>query len=201
MSLSRLQLHRILLRQADAVQRLATLYDEMDVRYAAAAENSGFECQGCDDNCCRTRFYHHTLVEIVGLFSGYRKLPENQRGRILARARDYCRRMNAGDKDNRPQGQLCPLNLDTRCLLYGERPMICRLHGIPHVMRHPLRGLISGPGCHMFETVCRPDGGNVLDRTPLYTAMANLEKSLRSTTGFETPVRLTIAQMIVCFET
>jgi hypothetical protein len=40
-----------------------------------------------------------------------------------------------------------------------------------------------------------------LDRTPHYIALANLEKALRNATGIETGVRLTIAQMIVCFET
>lgn len=200
MSLSLIRLQDILHRQADAIRQLETLYAEMDASYAVAADRSGFECRGCEDNCCLTRFYHHTLVEVAGLFAGYRQLPEAQRRLVTKRARDYCHALNANDKSHGMQRQLCPLNLDTRCLLYRERPMICRLHGIPHVIRHPTRGLISGTGCHIFEATCRPDSRNPLDRTPLYTAMARLEQSLRHATGIETPVRLTIAQMMVYFE-
>ena len=79
--------------------------------------------------------------------------------------------------------------------------MICRLHGIPHIMRHPYKGLITGTGCHIFEAIGRTGNGSPLNRTPHYIALANLEKALRNATGIETPLRLTVAQMIVCFET
>jgi hypothetical protein len=95
---------------------------------------------------------------------------------------------------------MCPLNIDARCLLYRERPMICRLHGIPHVMRHPFKGLITGTGCHIFEASYRQNGGKPLDRTPIYRTLAGLEKTLRRDSGIESPVRLTVAQMILCFE-
>jgi hypothetical protein len=42
--------------------------------------------------------------------------------------------------------------------------------------------------------------GQALDRTPHYAAMAHLEQSLRQASAIESPVRLTIAQMIGCFE-
>ncbi len=78
--------------------------------------------------------------------------------------------------------------------------MICRLHGIPHVMRHPNKGLISGTGCHIFEATCPSGYGSPLDRTPHYIALAKLEKALRNATGIEMPVHLTVAQMIIGFE-
>jgi len=201
MSLTYRQLQDIRSRHAGAIRHLHTLYTEMDDRYTAAAESHGFECRGCDDNCCRTRFYHHTLIEFAGLFSGYLELSEDQQRRITESAQAYCRKLEtAGGQDRPPLRHLCPLNEDTLCLLYQQRPMICRLHGLPHVMRHPGRGLITGTGCHIFEETCRPGNGHPLDRTPLYRAMAHLEKSLRQTTGIDIPVRLTVAQMIVCFE-
>jgi len=200
MPLSFLRLQDILLEHADAIGRLKSLYTEMDARYSAAAESHDFECRGCDDNCCLTRFYHHTLVEVAGLFSGYLELPEDQRLITTQRARKYCEILNTDEGQDGPLRCLCPLNQATRCLLYRERPMICRLHGIPHIMRHPVRGLITGTGCHIFEAACQPGHGHPLDRTPLYRAMAHLEKSLRHATGVDTPVRLTVAQMIVCFE-
>lgn len=200
MPLSLIQLQDILLRHSDAIQRLRSLYAEMDANYTSTADSYKFECRGCDDNCCLTRFYHHTLVEVAGLYSGYLNLPEDQRRAVARRARDYYRTLDEDDRQDQPLRHLCPLNLDTKCLLYNERPMICRLHGIPHAMQHPRKGLITGTGCHIFEASCRPGSGHPLDRTPLYTAMAHLEKRLRHLTGIDTPVRLTVAQMIVCFE-
>ena len=192
-------LNRILERHANALERLAALYDEMDAAYGAVAQSYGFQCRGCEDNCCRTRFYHHTLLEAADLLKGYRELPECQQASIIERARAYCRALNASTHHGQPLRHLCPLNSDTRCLLYRQRPMICRLHGIPHVMRHPTRGLITATGCHMFEASCGQADGHPLDRTPLYAAMAMLEKSLRQASGIENPVRLTIAEMILVF--
>lgn len=201
MPLTYRQLQDILSRHTDAILQLQTLYTEMDARYTAAAESYDFECRGCDDNCCLTRFYHHTLIEFAGLFSGYLELPEDQQRRITKRAQAYCQILEtAGGQDRPLLRHLCPLNENTLCLLYKQRPMICRLHGIPHVMRHPGRGLITGTGCHIFEATCRTGNGHALDRTPLYRAMAHLEKSLRHATGIDLPVRLTIAQMIVSFD-
>lgn len=200
MPLPPLHLQRILQDHPDALHQLETLYAEMDTAYDAAAAGYGFDCRGCEDSCCRSRFYHHTLAEVAGLLRGYIELPEKQREEIAARARDYCRALHTSEQRNRPLDRLCPLNVDTRCLLYRQRPMICRLHGIPHTMRHPTRGVITGTGCHLCETSPGQSGGPPLDRTPLYTAMARLEKSLRQASGVDSPLRLTIAQMVLIFE-
>jgi Fe-S-cluster containining protein len=201
MPLSSRQLQDILKGQADAIRQLQAIYAAMDARYATAADRYGFECRGCDDSCCLTRFYHHTLVELVGLFSGYLTLPEDERRLVTQKAQAYCHVLSEDERRNRRTRHLCPLNRDTQCLLYRERPMICRLHGVPHVMRHPYKGLITGPGCHIFETTAQLVDGSPLDRTPHYIALANLEKAVRNATGIRTSVRLTVAQMIVCFET
>ena len=200
MSLSRIHLQRILRDHPDALHRLEALYGEMDTAYDAAAAGYGFDCRGCADSCCRTRFYHHTLVEVAGLLRGYKELPEEQQQAVAARARSYCRALQASEQNLRPLDRLCPLNVDTRCLLYRQRPMICRLHGIPHSMRHPTRGVVTGTGCHLCETSRPQSEGQPLDRTPLYTAMAGLERSLRQASGIDSPVRLTIAQMVLIFE-
>jgi len=200
MTLTPNQLREICHRHADSLKQLHTVYRDMDEAYTTAARNYGFECRGCDDNCCQTRFYHHTLVETAGLFSGYRALPEDERRRILKEAQAYDKAMQTARPEIRAQQPMCPLNVNTKCLLYRERPMICRLHGIPHVMRHPTKGLITGPGCHIFEASHRQNNGLPLDRTPIYSAMAQLEKALRRNSGIETPLRLTVAQMILCFE-
>jgi hypothetical protein len=198
--LARHQLEDILNRQGDCLRQLESVYRQMDADYAKTARRYGFECRGCDDNCCLTRFYHHTLVETAGLFAGYLDLPEDQRRQVHQRAHDYDLSMRAdqsGDETRRP---ICPLNMDTMCILYRVRPMICRLHGIPHTMRHPAKGMITGTGCHVFEASHTNTGGFPLDRTPIYAAMARLEQALRRNAGITAPVRLTVAQMILCFE-
>ena len=194
---SRLQ---TLLRRHDAlIRKLETLYAEMDAAYEAIAHAHDFICRGCEDNCCLTRFDHHTLVEVVGLYRGFLRLPDDQRRRVARRAEVYCRALRTDAPQGRPFRQLCPLNRQTRCLLYAQRPMICRLHGIPHLLRHPRQGLMTGTGCHMFEAACKRSDGPRLDRTPFYAAMAGLEKALRQVSGWDQPVRLTVAEMIASF--
>jgi hypothetical protein len=93
----------------------------------------------------------------------------------------------------------CPLNFDGRCRLYTVRPMICRLHGLPHILRHPARGLIQGPGCHVFEQDCQRLRPHFLERTGHYRNLAALEQTARQSTGFSAPIGLTVAEMILTF--
>lgn len=197
LDLSRLQ--TLLRRHGALIRKREALYAEMDAAYDAIARHYGFTCRGCEDNCCLTRFDHHTLVEVLALYEGFRRLADDRKRRVVQRAEVYCQALRTDALQGPPFRHLCPLNQHTRCLLYAERPMICRLHGIPHVLRHPRQGLMIGSGCHMLEASRqRPDGPR-LDRTPLYAAMAGLEKALRQASGWEQPVRLTVAEMILGF--
>lgn len=200
MALSLQTLQALMERHRAFIRKLEILYAEMDSGYAAVADHTAFTCRGCEDNCCLTRFDHHTLIEVLGLYNGYVSLADDQQRPLVRRARAYCRALQHHRRPGEPFRHLCPLNQDTRCLLYAERPMICRLHGIPHVMRHPRKGLITGTGCHIFEASRRPEDGQRLDRTPLYTAMAELERELRRVSGFAGAIRMTVAEMMVCFE-
>ena len=105
--------------------------------------------------------------------------------------------MTEADQGDTPQKILCPLNEDERCVLYAHRPMICRLHGIPHQMRRPDGQSIQGPGCDDFYRQCANSTGMPLDRTPHYIAMAQLERRLREQTGYRDKIKLTIAQIII----
>ncbi len=199
MTLSRSQLQPLIQRHAPLLRQLEALYAEMDGHYATVADAHAFVCHGCEDNCCLTRFHHHTLVEVAGLYKGFLTLDEEQRRGVVQRARLYCQALQTDAPHGSPFRHLCPLNQNSRCLLYPQRPMICRLHGIPHVLRHPRKGVIEGTGCHIFETSCPRGGGPRLDRTPLYAAMAGLEQALRQAAGWEPPLRLTVAEMIAGF--
>jgi hypothetical protein len=173
------------------------LLARMDAAYDLAAGKAGFVCNGCEDNCCRTRFYHHTLMELLYLQSGLTALSAGKQRRIREQALDAARRMEALERAGRPVRVMCPLNEQGRCILYAHRPMICRLHGIPNAMRRPDGRLLTGPGCDEYYNQCGPTGGEALDRTPVYTVMADLERRLRSRLGFTGKIKLTVARMLL----
>ena len=122
------------------LSKLKALYAEMDRQYEHAASHYGFICSGCDDNCCRTRFYHHTFLEYLYIIDGFNRLSAEIKRETRNRARKVCNQMN---EENTPFGQMCPLNFEGRCILYIHRPMICRLHGIPHELRKYSKALLQ----------------------------------------------------------
>ncbi|MBF0573595.1 MAG: hypothetical protein HQK69_07535 [Desulfamplus sp.] len=114
---------------------------------------------------------------------------------------------------------MCPLNQDGKCILYKYRPMICRLHGIPHELVKPASYLLSSntkpisdinstlisdtntvlsPGCNDGSELFSAKGYIKFDRTPFYSEMAAIEKEyLIATIGRAVRNRQTIAQMLI----
>lgn len=178
---------------AEAMEHLARIFAAMDADYDRAALAHGFVCRGCDDNCCRTRFFHHTLVEYLYLRQGLNTLTAAERDRLAARAAQVAARQATATSEP----LMCPLNAQGRCLLYTHRPMICRLHGIPHLLRRPDGRRHEGPGCGDFDRQCGALARPLLDRSPLYSALAELERGLRRRLGFGDKIRMTIAQMVI----
>ena len=174
--------------------RLKDIYDEMDRTYEEAAHRYGFVCRGCDDNCCRTRFYHHTFLEYLYLREGFRVLPKETKREIKNRARVLCDQ-TAREIDRFVQ--MCPLNLDERCILYAHRPMICRLHGIPHELRKPGMDVQYHQGCVAFHSQYKDSFYFRFDRTPLYLNLGKLEKGLKTAMGITDRVRITVAEMLI----
>lgn len=179
--------------------RLEALYAQIDEAYQAAAVRCGFVCSGCDENCCLTRFHHHTLLEFFHLREGFRQLPMSEQQSAKRRAQTVLKVYEAAKKNEAPPRTMCPLNVEQRCRLYGYRPMICRMHGIPHVLHPAGRPPIYGPGCAAFSESCTNPTAAVFDRTPFYRSMAALEKEMRSAAGFTGKTKMTVAEMILCF--
>jgi hypothetical protein len=181
-------------------QRLERLYAEMDVAYTAAASGYGFFCTGCADNCCLTRFHHHTLAELALLRSAFSRLPPAERKAAADRAQAVLSSYRDAEKIGEPPRVMCPINVDHRCMLYPSRPMICRMHGIPHQLRGPGRPAVYGTGCRVFSEQC-PNGsaGPVFDRTPFYQKMAALEKEIRVAARYTGRIKMTVAEMILLF--
>ncbi|MEJ2657978.1 MAG: hypothetical protein P8012_12420 [Desulfobacterales bacterium] len=176
--------------------RLKTLYSAMDRRYREAADYYGFQCTGCEDNCCYTRFYHYTLLEYLFIIKGYYLLDAEKQDEVKGRALKVCRETEKADEKGESLRWMCPVNFDGRCLLYAYRPMICRLHGIPHELTSPGRGVLRASGCDRFTRTCHGKTYYKFDRTPFYAEMAALEKELRQSADGTQKIKLTVAQMI-----
>ncbi len=176
-------------------RRVIDMFAQMDRAYDTAAQASGFVCNGCKDNCCMTRFYHHTLVEVLYLKEGLASLSQEALAKVRALAASAVAQTAEMERDDQPVRIMCPVNEADRCILYPHRPMICRLHGIAHMLRRPDGQVQTGQGCDDFYTQCGLSTDGLLDRTPLYIAMAKLERQLREELGFDRKIKMTIAEI------
>lgn len=181
------------------VLKIKNLFSSMDAAYAKAAESYGFRCSGCSESCCEERFYHYTLAEHLYLIEGMSSLDRETAGEVLVRAEDAVGLYRLHDLQGRPERVPCPLNFNGLCRLYDYRPMICRLHGIPHRIRKPGGSEQTGPGCSRFDEEITPAGLSepVFDRTEYYSGMAALEIELRRLVNFSGRCRKTVAEMLI----
>lgn len=179
--------------------RLADVFRTMDAGYGETAQDYGFVCRGCEDNCCRSRFYHHTLLEYLAVYRGFSRLDDRAKQQVVLRADAYRRLHAAADADGTKANPWCPLNEAGRCLIYDERPLICRLHGIPYLLHQPGGGTVQGTGCEYFESHHETGNRALLNRTPFYKAMAGLERDFRAELSVYVKNRQTIAEMIESF--
>jgi Fe-S-cluster containining protein len=180
-----------------SLDELQALYAAMDRKYAEVAEFYGFVCRGCEDNCCMTRFYHHTYLEYLYLLKGLEGLPDARQQEIGQRAEQVERQCAAAETSGLPARIMCPISADGRCAPYRFRPMICRLHGVAHELERPDGRRLFGPGCEAFTSLSRGNAPVYLDRTPFYRRLAELEKALRQALGIEGKFKQTIAQMLL----
>ncbi len=177
---------------ADLAAALERLYAAMDADYAAVASACGFACRGCAETCCRSRFEHRTWIEFFYLRQALGGLPAGLRAAVRARAREAL----AARRRDATAAPACPLLEAERCLLYAARPMICRLHGVPHRFTLPDGTPREGPGCGEFHRRVPDPGGRRLDRTPHYAALARLEAECRRRLGIPQGLRRSIAAML-----
>jgi Fe-S-cluster containining protein len=193
--LSRLQLHTF----APFLMRLKKIYAVMDQKYQEAADYYGFNCKGCEDNCCLTRFYHYTLVEYLYIKEGFHRLENKKQAEVKQRSLSVCQEYDEADIKGTPVKQMCPVNFENLCALYPYRPMICRLHGIPHELQKVGQGILNSPGCGTFALKCHGKTPFKFDRTPFYMQMAVLEKEMKQAAGMTQKIKMTVAQIIVTF--
>ncbi len=180
------------------LDRLRDIFAAIDREYNRAAAHYQFHCDGCTQNCCLTRFYHHTYLEYLYLRMGFEKLDARKKGEVLSRAEEVCRETVRADENEMSLRVMCPLNDSSLCTLYPFRPMICRMHGIPHELQKPGQKVVHGPGCGTFDERCLNRSYYKFDRTPFYMEMAKLENEFKQTAGVGPKIKMTIAEMITC---
>ena len=169
----------------------------MDRQYTEAAKHYGFFCEGCEDNCCLTRFHHHTFLEYLCISEGYNALASETREEVREKAEKVCEAVARADRERVSTRIICPLNAEGLCILYAHRPMICRLHGISHELHQPDGKIIRGPGCETFTRQAEGKKPFRFDRTPFYMEMAHLERELKLAMGTKQRIRMTVAEIIL----
>lgn len=177
------------------LERIAEIFRAIDSLYGAARRHYGFSCEGCADNCCTTKFHHHTLIEELYLAEGLKKLDAEKRQELLARAREATEAHDALPEDARV---MCPLNEGGLCSAYGHRPMICRIHGVPYELHRQDMSFEYGVGCRRFMAERVREGVSYfpLNRTMFYVEMAKLEQETRARLSFSGEYRKTTAEMV-----
>ena len=184
-------------------QEIAEIYQAMQEGYDKVAEEIPLSCEGCPDNCCDSYFLHHTYSEWAYLWEGLRRLDSKALERIKKRAKEYVR-LSAEILASRERPQLmCPLNEDGLCVLYQNRMLVCRMHGIPATLIRPDGQSMRFPGCFrcqqiVGETYEQETDAPAMDRTQLFRRLAALESRLMGERRHLYPrVKKTIADMIV----
>ena len=97
-------------------------------------------CGRDTDSCC-TRFFHLELVEATYLNHHLnRKLTSGERLLAIDRAVEVDRvvHQNSPSQEKRSPEKspaqianyTCPLSVETKCILYAHRPLLCRVHGV-----------------------------------------------------------------------
>ena len=180
---------------SDQFSRLSDIYKAMDKTWNMTASQYGFLCQGCEDNCCTSLFFHHTFIEKAFLLKGFEQLAPDTKEKIRSRARTYYNKTFLDSDIPTSLKLMCPLNQDGQCLVYAHRPMICRLHGLPHEIHKPGLPIFKGPGCHAGLFDQQPY--IPFDRTPFYMNMTEAEIQFRRETGKTGKLKETVAQMLL----
>ena len=116
---------------------------------------------------------------------GFKLLSRDLRKDILIQAEVVCKKSD-----------MCPLNIKDKCILYKQRPMICRMHGIPHDLNKPGIPAHYGEGCKLFMKQHGHKDYFSFDRTPFYFEMVRLENELKDKIDLKDKFKKTVAQML-----
>lgn len=152
----------------------------VDVMTDAVAQSQPWlPCKRGCDWCCRNPFYGISDAEGERLREAVKKLDKHARRRVSERARDQLRylwRKHGYGKDwprllsgEQTMDALCPLLENNECLVYADRPIICRCYGMSETPSIEARY-----GCHLTtQAVAEHGDANLIDLEQLYQGIAN----------------------------
>ncbi|MBF0518545.1 MAG: hypothetical protein HQK92_02350 [Nitrospirae bacterium] len=185
--------------------RLSEIFSAIDADYKAAQDHyGGFTCSGCSDNCCTTVFNHYTLLEYFYLSEGLSKITDQALLKVIfMRAEMYFKEVAKNPFNMESLRIMCPLNFNDKCIVYENRPLICRSHGVPSVLKVNTAPKQQWPGCNRFKENYAKDADGTFnpdfyfDRTSHYSMLAALEKQLRIEFTFFQKIKKTVAEMVL----
>jgi len=154
-------------------------------------------CQGIEDtlhehlNCtkgCSSCCKAFTLfpVEAVALGAALESLPTERATAIRRYVDEHC------------NGEKCPLLEDDQCLLYDDRPVICRTHGLP--ILYVENGEQRVDCCPINLVQCKSlPGAAVIDLERLNTLLVSVNAQFLKQSGISDniPERFTIAEAVL----
>ena len=71
----------------------------MDKAWNKIADLYGFQCNGCEDNCCRSLFFHHTYIEKSYLLHGFNQLDRQKQADVRVKAEEYVKTTFSAGKE------------------------------------------------------------------------------------------------------
>ncbi len=152
-------MHRIVKKYGDFLEMTSK-------RFAEATRKHGVKCKrGCNE-CCSVGFFDITLLDALHLRAKLRDVPSPVRERVIAKANEQLdilekkkafsrkdpllKSLPAIDSISRRSAKMaCPaLDENGACLIYNQRPHICRIFG--PTIRGPRRA-VRLEGCGYFS--------------------------------------------------
>jgi len=147
------------------IKKYSQFLERSQAVFSKAAAKHGVGCKkGCHE-CCSVGFFDITLLDAIYLRSAFKKLPAPIRERVIARANeqlDHLEKKKAFSRKDpllktlpsidaisrRSAKMSCPaLDDNGACLVYEQRPHICRIFG--PTIRGPRRA-VQLEGCGYF---------------------------------------------------
>ncbi|MBF0472336.1 MAG: YkgJ family cysteine cluster protein [Nitrospirae bacterium] len=182
------------------LDELSEIFNSIDKEYKEMQGVYGnFSCDGCQDNCCTTVFNHYTLIEDFIVSEGLGLLNPDQLEEAIKRSEAYCIELGKNRGNIESLKIMCPLNFEGKCGIYQNRPLICRIHGLPAKLNSPVKGVQTWAGCNRFQELHPDVTAGSIDRTKYYTQIATLEGRMRKLFSYTQKHKKTIAEMVVDF--
>ncbi len=147
------------------VKKYATFLEKSSNKFREATKKHGVQCKSGCYECCSVGFFDITLLDAIHLRSALKEVPPDTRKRVIAKANEQLdilekkkafsrkdpllKTLPAIDSISRRSAKMsCPaLDDNGACLIYNQRPHICRIFG--PTIRGPRRA-VRLEGCGYF---------------------------------------------------